>query len=262
MQQWHFCPSHVLTHPRTSSTIQPSYVGRHEERRGRRTVMSRGINRLSGADLRRSAPGHYGDGNGLWRQVSIAADGKRRNRSWVFRWEHAGRVREMGLGSADVVRLAEAREKARQACLLRLEGIDPLEHRRAQRAAADAASMKSITFESAALAYIAAHRETWRSEQHAKEWPRSLAMHVLPVLGKMPVAAIDTAAIVKALEKVWATRRETASRLRGRIEAILDWATVSGFRAGDNPARWGGHLKHLLPAPSKRRVEHHAAMPW
>src|SRR5262245_28941225 len=246
MQQWHFCPSHVLTHPRTSSTIQPSYVGRHEERRGRRTVMSRGINRLSGADLRRSAPGHYGDGNGLWRQVSIAADGKRRNRSWVFRWEHAGRVREMGLGSADVVRLAEAREKARQACLLRLQGIDPLEHRRAQRAAAAAATMRVLSFEQAAHAYLAAKRDEWRSQQHAQEWPASLRKHVFPVLAKIPVAQIDTPAVMRALQPIWDSKRETASRLRGRIEAILDWATVSNYRTGDNPARWSGHLEHLL----------------
>ena len=154
--------------------------------------MSRGINRLSGTDLRRSRPGLYGDGNNLFLQVSVSRDGKRRNRSWVFRYENGGRVREMGLGSLNFLGLKEAREKARQYCLLRLEGIDPLEHRNAQHAAAAAASMKSITFEAAAHAYIAAHREEWRSRQHAAEWPASLRRHVFPTLGVLPVASIET----------------------------------------------------------------------
>src|SRR5262249_28558746 len=134
--------------------------------------------------------------------------------------------------------------------------------RDAQRAAADAASMKSITFEAAAHAYIAAHREEWRSQEHAQEWPASLRRHVFPMLGSLPVASIDTPLVMKALEKVWQSAPETGARLRGRIEAILDWATVSGYRSGENPARWSGHLEYLLAAPRKRRVEHLAAMPW
>jgi integrase len=225
--------------------------------------MGRGINRLSGADLRRSKPGTYGDGNGLWLQVSVAKDGKRRNRSWTYRYTVGEKTTEMGLGSLNVLGLKEARELAREYCALRLRGIDPLQHRDAQRAAAAAASMKSITFEAAAHAYIAAHRDEWRSQQHAQEWPASLRRHVFPKLGSLPVATIDTPLVLGALEKVWQTAPETGARLRGRIESILDWAAVSGYRPkGDNPARWNGHLQYLLAAPRKRHVEHLAAMPW
>jgi integrase len=119
-----------------------------------------------------------------------------------------------------------------------------------------------MTFEVAAYAYIAAHRKTWRSHQHAAQWPSSLRRYVFPTLGALPVSAIDTALVVRALTPAWEKVPETASRLRGRIESILDWATVSGFRQGDNPARWSGHLEHLLAAPRKRRVEHLAALPW
>jgi len=224
--------------------------------------MARGINRLTGADLRRTKSGLFCDGEGLWLQVSVAANGARRNRSWVFRYTRAGRTREMGLGSLNTLQLAEARERARKCRQLLLDGIDPLEARNSERAAKAAESMKQITFEAAANAFISAHRHEWRSQVHAAQWPSSLRKHIYPTLGKMPVAQIDTPLVLKALQPIWAAVPETASRLRGRIESILDWATVSGYRAGDNPARWGGHLEHLLAAPSKRQVEHLAAMPW
>jgi integrase len=225
--------------------------------------MSRGINRLSGADLRRSQPGLYGDGNNLFLQVSVSkTNSKQINRSWVFRYTTSGRAIDMGLGSLNVLGLKEAREQAREYCALRLRGIDPLQHRNTQRATAAAASMKSITFEAAAHAYIAAHRDEWRSQKHAQEWPASLRRHVFPTVGSLPVATIDTPLVVQALKEVWQSAPETGARLRGRIEAILDWATVSGYRTGDNPARWSGHLEYLLAAPRKRRVEHLAAMPW
>jgi integrase len=168
----------------------------------------------------------------------------------------------MGLGSLGVISLKEAREQAREYCALRLRGIDPKQHRDNERSAATAASMKSITFKAAANAYIAAHRDEWRSEQHAQEWPRSLSKYVFPTLGSLPVATIDTPLVVKALEPAWEKVPETAARLRGRVESILDWCAVSGFRQGDNPARWSGHLEYLLAAPRKRRVEHLPAMPW
>jgi integrase len=225
--------------------------------------MSRGINRLSGADLRRSKPGLYGDGNNLFLQVSLSrSNSKQINRSWIFRYQASGRAIDMGLGSLNVLGLKDAREQAREYCALRLQGIDPRQHRDAQRAAAAAASMKSITFEAAAQAYIAAHRNEWRSQEHAQKWPASLRRHVFPTLGTLPVASIDTALVVKALGKVWQSAPETGARLRGRIEAILDWATVSEYRSDENPARWRGHLEYLLAAPRKRRVEHLAAMPW
>jgi integrase len=225
--------------------------------------MSRGINRLSGADLRRSKPGLYGDGNNLFLQISLSKTNRKQiNRSWIFRYTTSGRAIDMGLGSLNVIGLKQAREQAREYCALRLQGIDPKQHRDAQRAAATAASMRSITFEAATHGYVTAHRDEWRSQQHAQEWPRSLAKHVFPTLGALPVASIDTPLVVKALSEVWQSAPETGARLRGRIEAILDWATVSGYRSGDNPSRWNGHLEYLLAAPRKRRVEHLAAMPW
>jgi integrase len=223
--------------------------------------MGRGIGRLSGADLRRSKPGMKCDGGGLWLQTTAAKDGGW-NRSWVFRFTLNGVTRHAGLGSLITVSLKDARERARQFRLLVLDGIDPIAHRDAERATRIAAQAKTMSFEQAALAYISAHRSTWRNEEHAQQWPASLRRYAFPVLGKIDVAKIDTPLIVRSLEKIWQPKQVTASRLRGRIESILDWATVSGFRSGDNPARWSGHLEHLLAAPGKRRIEHHAALPW
>jgi integrase len=224
--------------------------------------MARGIGRLSGADLRRSRPGWKCDGGNLWLETTVAKDGKRRNRSWVFRYTLAGRTRHMGLGSVATISLKEAREKARQYRALLIDHIDPLDHRDRERSARIAASATRMTFEQCAMAYISAHRADWRSQTHAAQWPTSLRTHVFPMLGKIDVREIDTALVVKALEKVWKERQVTAARLRGRVESILDWATVSGFRFGDNPARWSGHLEHLLASPGKLRIEHHAALPW
>jgi integrase len=224
--------------------------------------MARGINRLSGTHVRNSRPGSLFDGGGLVLQTTETKDGGRA-RSWIFRFTRGGRTRHMGLGSVITVDLKTAREKARKCREMLLDGIDPIEHRDRERAAKIAENARSITFEQAAAAYIAAHRDEWRSHQHAAEWPTSLRNHVFPTLGKIDVAAIDTALVVKALKAVWENAPETGSRLRGRIEAVLDWAAVSGFRRpGDNPARWGGHLEYLLAAPRKRQIEHHPAMPY
>jgi integrase len=223
--------------------------------------MARGIGRLSGADLRRKKPGLKGDGNCLWLQITPAKDGGT-SRSWVFRYVLGGVRHHMGLGSLNFVTLKEARERARQYCLMLHDGIDPLQHRNSERSARIAASMTRMTFEQASHAYIKAHRDEWRNQEHAAEWPRSLRAHVFPVLGRVDVSQIDTPLIVKVLEPIWSKKAVTASRLRGRIESILDWATVSGHRQGDNPAQWSGRLEHLLAAPSKRKVRHHAALPW
>jgi len=224
--------------------------------------MARGINRLTGADLRRTKPGLFCDGEGLWLQVSAAADEQRRNRSWIFRYTLSGRTREMGLGSLNTLSLVEARERARKCRQMLLDGTDPIEQRNAARAAKAAATAKAVSFEECAHRYITAHRAEWSNEQHAKEWPASLAKHIMPTLGKLPVGTIDTALVTQALQKVWETAPETANRLRGRIEAILDWAGVSGFRPADtsNPARWAGHLEHVFAAP--KHTEHHAAMAY
>jgi integrase len=224
--------------------------------------MARGIGRLSGADLRRTKPGLRCDGGGLWLQVTDAKDGGT-SRSWIFRYTLAGRTRSMGLGSLLTIGLKDARERARRCRKLLLDGVDPIAQRDAERSAKAAANAKVMTFEQAAHSYITAHRARWRNQQHALEWPNSLRMHVFPTLGQIDVRQIDTPHVVKALERVWQTAPETGSRLRGRIEAILSWAGVAGFRDGNipNPARFPDHLEFLLPK-AKRQVEHHAALPW
>ena len=204
------------------------------------------------------ASGYYGDGGGLFLQVSRYG-----TKSWVFRFKANGRLREMGLGSLDTYSLAEARERARNCRKLRDEGKDPIEERNAARLAVKLEATKAITFEQCAERYIAAHRAGWRNGKHRDQWSSTLETYVNPIIGALPVQAIDTTLVMKAVEPIWNEKPETASRVRGRIEAILDWATARGFRAGENPARWRGHLDKLLPKKTKvRRIEHHAALPY
>src|SRR5262245_40399323 len=177
-----------------------------------------GINKLSGADLRRSKPGMFGDGGGLWLQVTTGKTGA--NRSWIFRYERRGKMRSMGLGSLITVDLKTAREFARECRLKLLQGTDPIEARNSERAAKIAEAAKTITFEAAALGYIAAHRAEWRSQEHAQQWPASLRRYVYPMLGTLPVNVIDTPVILRALQPIWGEVPETASRVRQRIEAI------------------------------------------
>jgi integrase len=203
-------------------------------------------------------PGRYAVGDGAYLQVTGNS-----GRSWVFRYQRDGRARHVGLGPVSLVTLAEARDKARDYRKLLLNGIDPLENRAAalRKAAVDAA--RGMSFRECADRYIAAYEAAWRNAVHRKQWRSTLATYVYPVFGKLPVAAIDTALVTKALEPIWTTRPETAGRVRGRIESILDWAKVRGLRDGENPARWRGHLDKLLPNRRKvRRTEHHAALPY
>jgi integrase len=206
-------------------------------------------------------PGRYGDGNrsGLYVQVKGP-----KNRSWIMRYERDGRERWMGLGSLTVFNLQEARERARRARQQIADGIDPLDARvqeRAQRALLEAA--RSITFEKAATAYYNAHEASWKSAKHAAQFVSTLRDYAFPKIGKLPVADIETGQVLKCIEPIWQKKTETASRVRGRIEAVLDWATVRGYRKGDNPARWKGHLSETLPSREKiQKVVHHAALPF
>jgi integrase len=202
-------------------------------------------------------PGRHAVGFGCYLQIS----GKN-GRSWMFRYQRGGRARHIGLGS--VAEVTQAREKAlRYRRMLRDEGIDPLAHRAATRAKASVEAAKGITFKECADRYIAAHEAGWRNPVHRKQWPSTLARYAYPVFGNLPATAIDTALVTKALERIWNEKPETASRLRGRIEAILDWAKARGLRDGENPARWKGHLDHLFPARSKvAKVVHHPALPY
>jgi integrase len=174
-----------------------------------------------------------------------------------------GHSREMGLGSLKAISLAEAREKATFCRALLADGIDPIEARKSDRSRSIAADRKTITFAEAADAYIATHETGWKNAKHAAQWRNTLAADAYPVAGRIQVSDIDTEAVMRILRPIWALKPETAGRLRGRIERILDWATVSGFREGQNPAQWRGHLENLLPAKSRiHSVKHHPAMPY
>jgi integrase len=211
--------------------------------------------------------GTYADGGNLYLQVTAGtadASGKPSLRkSWVFRWAEDGKDRYMGLGAVHTVSLAEAREKAREARKLRVEGIDPIEHRNAQRAAARLERAKAITFDECRDRYITAHQAGWRSVKHVSEWRTTLQAYVSPIFGKLPDQSIDVPLVMLALEPIWNKIPHTANRIRGRIERILDWATVRGYRQGENPARWRRHLDHLLPGVSKvRAAGHYPALPY
>jgi len=221
--------------------------------------MARLIDKLTPLGVSKATkPGYYGDGAGLWLQVSATG-----SKSWIFRFTLAGKQREMGLGPVHTVSLADARAKAKECRLILLEGKDPLETRKATKLVEALERAKMMTFDQCAAAYIAAHRSGWKNPKHASQWENTLATYASPVIGKMPVALVDTALVVKVLSPIWQTKTETATRLRGRIESVLDWATVSKYRQGDNPARWRGHLDNLLADPGRsKRTEHHAALPW
>jgi integrase len=226
------------------------------------------INRLSDRKVRTAKPGMHPDGGGLYLRVTEGKKdegGATLNRYWLFRYadRSSGKDRQLGLGPLDTVTLAAARAAARQCREQLLAGLDPVEQRRARRASNALADAKAMSFNQCRDAYIAAHRAGWRSVKHAAQWTNTLEAYVTPVFGQLPVGAIDTGLVMKALEPIWASKTETASRVRGRIEAIIDWAKVRGYRAGENPARWRGHLDKLLPAKSKvRTVEHHPALPY
>ncbi|MCK5748670.1 tyrosine-type recombinase/integrase [Oricola sp.] len=221
--------------------------------------MARTINRLSAAMVAKTnKTGRYGDGGGLWLQVSRSG-----TKAWLFRFMLDGKARQMGLGSVDTFSLKEARERAKQARQLLADGIDPIEAKNAQRAASRAETAKRVTFAEAMTKYIAAHRSGWKSEKHAAQWTATLESYAVPVIGDLAVADIDTGHVMKILEPIWSTKTETASRLRGRIEAVLDWSRARNYREGENPARWRGHLDKLLPARSRvAKVRHHPAMPY
>jgi integrase len=202
--------------------------------------------------------GMYADGGGLY--LRVTEDG---TRNWVYRYMLDGRPRWMGLGPLALYGLQDARGKALEARKLRHEGIDPIDTRRAQRARAKLDAAKVITFRECAESYVKAHRAGWRNGKHAGQWEATLKTYAEPTIGALPVQAVDTALVLKVLGPLWTTKPETASRLRGRIESILDFAKAREWREGENPARWRGHLDKLLPATSKvRKVEHHAALPY
>jgi integrase len=221
--------------------------------------MARAGNRLTALKAAKATkPGLIADGHGLYLRI-----GQTGAKSWVFRYRRDGRLHDMGLGPLHTVTLADARSKALDLRRQRLDGTDPLTAKREAAAKARVVDAKAMTFQACAEAYIAAHRAGWKNAKHAKQWPNTLRDYVYPVLGELPVQAVDVALVMKAVEPIWTAKPETASRVRGRIESVLDWATARGYRNGENPARWRGHLENLLPKKSRvRRVERHAALPY
>lgn len=182
-------------------------------------------------------------------------------RTWILRATVGGRRRDMGLGGFPDVTLAGAREAARNARELIREGVDPIERAKAARKALQAASAKGLSFQEAAEAFIASQEVAWRNAKHKAQWTSTLTTYAYPVIGSLAVADIELAHISKVLEPIWITKTETASRLRGRIEQVLDWATARGYRTGLNPARWRGYLDKLFPRPSKvAKPVHHRAL--
>jgi integrase len=203
-------------------------------------------------------PGLYADGGGLYLRV-----GRGGAKSWCLRYMLEGKAREMGLGGLLKVSLADARRKAVAQRALLVDKIDPLERRQTAHAAKKIEAARTMRFDECASAYIKAHEVSWRNMKHRQQWQNTLAAYASPKFGSVPVSEVDVGMVMNAIEPLWTTKPETAARVRGRIEAVLDWAKARGFRDGENPARWRGHLSNLLPAPAKvRAVRHHAALPY
>ena len=221
--------------------------------------MAKTVGRLNAVSLTKARKaGLYPDGNGLYLQVAPGG-----SKSWIFRFMLNSRARTMGLGPYPDLALGEARKRATECRRLRNDGIDPIEARKATRAASVLESAKGINFTACSEAYIEAKKHGWKNSKHIDQWTNTLKQYADPVFGEVPVADVDTDLVMKAVEPIWATKTETAARVRGRIENILDWARTKGYREGENPARWRGHLQNLLPARRKvRKVTHHPALAY
>ncbi|BAZ94290.1 integrase [Thiohalobacter thiocyanaticus] len=216
---------------------------------------------LGAAEVRRlNKPGLNPVGGVAGLYLQVAESGAR---SWILRVTVGSKRRDIGLGGYPDVPLAQAREKAREMREQIREGVDPVLQRKAARDALIAAQAKVITFDEAARRFIKAKAQEFRNPKHTAQWETTLQAYASPVIGRLPVDAVTLPHIVQILEPIWTEKTETATRLRGRIESVLSWATVSGFRSGDNPARWRGNLDAVLPKPGKlRQVQHFRALPW
>ena len=221
-------------------------------------------NALTSLTVKNAKPGRHADGGGL--HLLVKESGAR---SWVYRFMLKGKARDIGLGAAsgpETISLATARDKAAALRVQVKAGVDPLAER--QRGAAEAlasaqaALIDGITFKAVAETYIGTNEASWRNDKHRQQWRNTLASYVYPVMGELPVADIATAHVLKILEPIWLDKPETASRIRGRIETVLDAAKARGYREGENPARWRGHIAQILPARSRLTRGHHKAMAY
>jgi integrase len=221
--------------------------------------MARQINKLSDRGIKaEKKQGRYADGNGLYLQVSRSG-----SKSWLFRFMMDKKPREMGLGSTSTVTLSEARVEALECKKKLREGIEPIKARNERLERIKADNVDVLSFKKCAEEYLKAHSARWKSIRHAEIWKSSLKRFAYPLLGHLPVNTIERSHIMCVLDPIWREKTETAKKLRGRLENILDWATVQDFRKGENPARWRGHLDKLLPKPSElHKVKHFAALPY
>jgi integrase len=220
--------------------------------------MPRVANRLTARKVEiTKTPSRLADGLGLY----LIVEGEF-SKNWVFEYQFNGKRRYMGLGSALDVPLADAREKRNEYRKLKASGVDPLQRKQEMRAAQALTAAKAVTFKEAAIRYMDANRAGW-DKRHALQWQSTLEQHAYPKFGSLPVGAVDEALVLAVLEPIWTTANVTATRLRGRIESVLDWAKAMKLRTGENPARWKGHLEKLLLAPKRaHRVKNFAAMPF
>jgi integrase len=185
------------------------------------------------------------------------------SRSWILRYQVGGKRRDKGLGGYPDVTLAQAKEAARAARAKIAHGVDPIEDGRALRSQLIASQISAITFSQAAKQYIDTHEGSWRNAKHTQQWRNTIQTYADPVVGRVLIRDVDLPQILKVLEPIWRTKTETASRLRGRMESVLDWASARGFRTESNPARWKGLLDKLLPSPGKiAKADHHRALPY
>lgn len=220
-------------------------------------------NALTPLAVRNAKPGRHADGGGLYLLVKPTGA-----RSWLYRATVAGKVRDIGLGSAGAggISLADARELARDKAREASAGAIPVSSRRKRaveaKAAQQAERVAGATFRKVAGAYVDLHGDSWRNDKHRAQWTATLETYAYPQFGDMPIADIGTADVMAALEPIWKAKPETASRVRGRVERIIDAAKVQGLRTGENPARWRGHLEQLLPKRAKHTRGHHKALPY
>ncbi|MCH9004945.1 MAG: integrase arm-type DNA-binding domain-containing protein [Proteobacteria bacterium] len=223
--------------------------------------MPRKAQELSALQVKRlSKPGLHAIGGVAGLQLQIKNTGAR---SWILRAQIGSRRRDVGLGGYPDVTLAAAKERARDAREQIRQGVDPVEARKASRAALIAEQALQLTFAEAAVQCHATKIPEFRSKKHGADWINSINRYADPVIGQLPVAQVDLVHIVKVLEPIWTSKTETATRVRQRIESVMAWAKVSGYRNGDNPACWKGNLEHALPKPSKvRKKSHFPALPW
>jgi integrase len=221
--------------------------------------MAKTTERLKDLQIKKlSKAGSYADGKGLYLQVSTSG-----SKSWFYRYETNGRAHKCGLGAYPDISIKKARTKAAACRTLRDEGIDPIEHKKRQNTARELDKFKGKTFKECALDFMNSHKAGWKNRKHESQWRTTLETYAYPFIGKLAVQDVDVGHVLEILEPIWHKKTETASRVRQRIENILDWAKVRKYRTGENPAVWRGHLDKILPARTKvQKVKHHPAMPY